>query len=219
MKRNYIILVAFMIFPFLGYAQTDTTVKTKVDTVVVTQPDTTTNPTSSSKASTGWGIKAGLNYNDINGLNYSEGYQTGYHFGIFFEWGKGLIGLQPEILFSQVGTKISDNTASDFETGKRIKLSYLQIPILVRVNLVKILTLHAGPQFGFLLNKSNNELENGTNAFKSNEFAMCFGAQVNLGNIRVYGRYNIGLTDINDLENQEEWKNQVFQLGLGLKLF
>ena len=205
MKRIYIVFVIWMILPFLGYAQTDTTAK----------------PPSTSKGSkAGFGIKAGLNYNNIEGLDYSEGYQPGYHFGCFFEFGtKKLIGFQPELLFSQAGTKISDDPGSDFETGKRIKLSYFQIPLLVRVNVAKMLTLHVGPQFGFLLNKSNNELENGTNAFKSNDFAMCLGAQVNVGNLRIYGRYNIGLSDINDLDNQEEWKNQVLQLGLGMKIF
>ena len=60
---------------------------------------------------------------------------------------------------------------------------------------------------------------NGQEAFKSGDFAMDFGAQLTFGTFRVYERYYIGLSDMSELENQESWKNQVFQLGLGIKVF
>jgi len=46
---------------------------------------------------------------------------------------------------------------------------------------------------------------------------MVLGAQVNLKVLRVYGRYNIGLQNINDFSDQQKWTNQQVQLGVGLK--
>jgi len=165
------------------------------------------------------GLKAGLNYNKISGMPLTDGYVPGFHIGAFIEMGKNTIGFQPELLFSQVGTKISDDSASNFKAGDQINLTYLQIPLLLKIKLGKTLSLHAGPQVGILMNKSKNLLENGEEAFKSGDFAMDFGAQLTFGIIRVYGRYCIGLSDISDLENQDSWKNQVLQLGLGIKIF
>jgi hypothetical protein len=47
---------------------------------------------------------------------------------------------------------------------------------------------------------------------------MIGGLQLNLSRLRVYGRYNIGLTNINDIDEKDKWKNQQIQLGLGVKL-
>lgn len=210
MKRNCTIAIIYLILPFFVLAQTDTTSKNVVDTTA--KPKTQTNGFA-------FGIKLGLNYNKIDGLEFSEGYKTGFHFGCFAEIGKGMLGFQPELVFSQAGTTISKDTASVFETGTRLKLSYIQIPLLLRLRLGKIFTLSAGPQLGFLINTNKNETESGEKAFKSTDYAMDFGAQVNFGNLRFYGRYCIGLSDISDLNDQESWKNQVFQLGLGIKVF
>ena len=212
-----------MIVPFFALAQNDTTIKSTVDTTIKTPVDTTksTANTKTKPDVHGFaiGLKFGLNYNKISGLELTEGYKPGYHFGIFAEIGKRAIGLQPEILFSQAGTRISEDTASEFEEGKRVKLSYLQIPILLRWTIGKTLTFNAGPQFGVLLNKSENTLKDGREAFKGSDFAMDFGVQLRVGNLRFYGRYNIGLNDISDLEDQGNWKNQVFQIGLGIKVY
>ena len=75
----------------------------------------------------------------------------------------------------------------------------------------------AGRQFGILLNKDDNLLQNGQQAFKSGDLSMVLGAQVNLKVLRVYGRYNVGLQNINDFSDQQKWTNQQVQLGVGLK--
>ena len=47
---------------------------------------------------------------------------------------------------------------------------------------------------------------------------MAFGAQVKIAQFRVTGRYLIGLNNINDIDNQDKWKNQVIQLSFGVAL-
>jgi hypothetical protein len=53
---------------------------------------------------------------------------------------------------------------------------------------------------------------------KTGDFSLLAGAQVKFGGIRVNGRYVIGLSNINDIDNQDKWKYSGFQLSLGLAL-
>jgi hypothetical protein len=68
------------------------------------------------------------------------------------------------------------------------------------------------------MHQNRTLLQNGGDAFKKGEFAMIGGAQFKIGPIRVNGRYVIGLNNINDIDNQDKWKSQGFQLSAGLAL-
>ncbi|RFM28774.1 porin family protein [Deminuibacter soli] len=168
------------------------------------------------------GVKGGANLGKIDGQSFNDGFKLGYQLGGFAEidFSKSL-GIQPEVLFSQTNTKTA-STASDVTNGiitnDNKSLNYLSIPVLLRINAGNLLTFHVGPQFSVLLNNHETVLENGKDAFKSGDFAAVLGAQVNLGTFRVYGRYNIGLSNISDIDNSGKWKNQQIQLGVGIKL-
>jgi hypothetical protein len=100
----------------------------------------------------------------------------------------------------------------------KVKLNYLTIPLLLNINANKFVTLQLGPQFGVLMNKNNTLVQNGQNAFKGNDFSMLGGLQLNISHIRIYGRYAVGLNNLNDIDNKEKWKSQSVQLGVGLTL-
>jgi hypothetical protein len=89
---------------------------------------------------------------------------------------------------------------------------------MLNYKLANILTLQAGPQFGILISQDKNLLENGSDAFKSGDFSVAGGAQINISKLRLSGRYFVGLNDIGDIQDQAKWKNQGFQLSLGLAL-
>jgi hypothetical protein len=55
-------------------------------------------------------------------------------------------------------------------------------------------------------------------AFKSGDFSMLAGVQLKVLAFRIYGRYAIGLTNINEIPNQDAWKSRTLQLGIGLGL-
>ena len=82
----------------------------------------------------------------------------------------------------------------------------------------KILTFQVGPQFGILINKEKDLLKNGQEAFKSGDFSMLGGVQLNIGGAKLGGRYVVGLSNINDIDNKEKWKNQGFQLYVGFRI-
>ena len=131
------------------------------------------------------------------------------------------LGIQPEVLFNQTNTTIESDASDIYNlalNGQKKTLNYLSIPVLLRINAGKLLTLHLGPQYSILMNSHETILENGMDAFKSGDFAAVLGAQVNLGSLKIYGRYNIGLNNINDIDNKDKWKNQQIQLGLGFRL-
>jgi hypothetical protein len=47
---------------------------------------------------------------------------------------------------------------------------------------------------------------------------MVTGLQLNLLMLRIYGRYNIGLKNINNIDQRDKWTSQQLQVGLGIKL-
>ncbi len=167
-----------------------------------------------------FGIKAGANGDKISGQAFKEGYNLSYHLGGFAEIDlTKKIGIQPELLWSQSTTSKASGLDAIYQTlPNDVKLDYLQIPILLRYNVNNMFTLLAGPQFSVLVNHKNNLLQNGEAAFKQGDFAMVLGGQFNLKMLRVYGRYNIGLQNINDYGDKNKWTNQQIQLGVGIRL-
>ncbi len=169
------------------------------------------------------GVKLGTSLNKVEGQSFNDGFDMSYHLGGFAEidfnkkW-----GIQPEVLWNQTYGRRSnfDNLypmAVNPNGSEKIKLNYLSIPILLRYNIGNIFTLNAGPQFGILLDEDKTLLNNGESAFKNGDFSLVLGGQLNFNFLRVYGRYNIGLKNINDISDQEKWTNQQIQLGLGLR--
>jgi Outer membrane protein beta-barrel domain len=166
------------------------------------------------------GFKGGANINKIDGKSFSDEFSYGYHIGGFFTLGGKKFSIQPEVLFNQVNVDTSSQFSSVYKFNQvdKVKLKYLSIPILLNYRPVKFLTLQAGPQFGILMNKSNTLVENGRDAFKSGDFSMLGGVQVNISHLKIYGRYAVGLSNLNDIDNQEKWKSQGFQVGVGFTL-
>lgn len=169
------------------------------------------------------GIKLGTNVNKITGKSFKEQFTYGYHVGAFTEIKlSNKFYLQPEVIFNQINA----DTSSDFKklynvtasTVSGIKLNYLSIPILLQLKINKFLSINAGPQFGILINQNNSFLQNGKDAFKQGDFSMQGGVQLKFAGIRVYGRYVVGLQNLNDIDNQDKWKNQSIQIGVGLAI-
>jgi hypothetical protein len=68
------------------------------------------------------------------------------------------------------------------------------------------------------MNQNKNLVQNGKDAFKSGDFSLAGGLQLNLLKFRVYGRFIGGVTDLNNLGNNDTWKASMIQIGVGLAL-
>lgn len=166
------------------------------------------------------GFKGGANINKLTGKSFSDEFSYGYHVGGFVSVGFKKFAIQPEILFNQINVDTSSNFSTVYKFNKvdKVQLRYLSVPILLNYKPIKFLTLQAGPQFSILTNKSKTLVENGRDAFKSGDLSLLGGAQVNIGHINIYGRYAVGLSNLNDIDSKEKWKSQSFQVGVGLTL-
>lgn len=159
------------------------------------------------------GPKAGVNILKIDGKSFNEEFRFGYNLGAFAEinfnkkW-----GIQPEVMWNQTNTRTTSEFSEIYPTStsdiKNVKLNYLSIPLLLNYRPIKLLTLQAGPQFAILMDQDKNLLQNGREAFKKGDFSMVAGAQLNLGGVKLGGRYVVGLSNINDIDNQDKWKSR-----------
>ena len=177
------------------------------------------------------GLKAGPNFAKINtdasaGENYKN--RTGFHGGAFVLIKATKIGVQPEIIFSQQGSKVqvnSQNLESNF--------SYVNIPIIIKLYTVAGINLQAGPQFGFItsaetpiedqLNPGSYKVQDVKDKMKSSDVTAAFGLGWDLPfGLTIDARYNLGLSKIwkeaPNTQQTTDAKNQVFQLSLGYKL-
>jgi hypothetical protein len=165
------------------------------------------------------GVKAGADIHKIDGKSFKDEFSYGYHLGGFADIGlTKKWGIQPELLFSQVNVDTSSNFSSvyKFDNVSKVQLKYLKIPILVNFNPNPFVSLQVGPQFGIMMDKEKNLVQNGQSAFSGGDFSMLGGLQLNISKIKIYGRYAVGLSNINDIDNREKWRNQNVQVGIGL---
>lgn len=196
MKSNLLLLIAFVLFAQVSMAQFNI------------------------------GFKAGANLTKIDGRSFKEEFNTGYLLGGFATIGLGnKFALQPEVLFNQTKTRtdtsinqIPNQAFTSFKNGD-VKLDYLSIPVLLNYKFIgNFLSLQAGPQFGILINKDKNLLDNGRTAFDRGDFSMVGGAQIKISKFVGSARYVVGLNNINDLDDKNKWKNQAIQLAVGVSL-
>jgi hypothetical protein len=172
-----------------------------------------------------FGPKVGANLGKIEGAGFSDNYTLGYHAGGFFDIGfNQKWSIMGELLFNQLNSDtargfnaIYNNfTRQDFQNPQ---LNYLSIPLLLSFKPGKLLSFHAGAQYGILIDKSKDVIANGESAFKNGDLSVLAGVQLHLLGFRIYGRYAVGLNNINDLSDSKEWKTSAIQLGLALELF
>lgn len=170
------------------------------------------------------GIKGGPNFANLNVSDANATYnsRSGWHAGAFALIKLSKIGIQPEILFSQQGSKIKFNSQN-----LKANYSYLNIPIIVKLYTVAGINLQVGPQFGFLT-KAESDYNPVTNtptnkqdfkdAYKKSDVGLALGAGWDLPfGLTVDARYNLGLSKVDD-EAANSTKNQVWQISLGYKL-
>lgn len=171
----------------------------------------------------GIGIKGGPNFarldaNSSLASNYSS--RTGWHAGAFVLFRGERIGFQPEIIFSQQGSKFDYSGTPDLKSN----FSYVNIPLILKLYTIAGINLQVGPQIGFLT-KAEWETPSGTedikDDLKSTDISLGLGVGWDLPfGLSLDARYNLGLNDnassgapVTDL------KNQVIQISAGYKLF
>lgn len=189
-----------------------------------------------------FGVKAGYNYSTLSGETSSistiEGL-SGFYIGGLVELPiSNMLSIQPELIFSRQGVDLRQglkNLSIRTDTSE-IRLDYLNIPVMAKVNLGPIF-LEGGVQFGFLVNKpkvdsyiANVYLRNllDKDSYNSFDFGVGAGLGVKLNqHFFVETRYTYSLTNVFDpndkhfksslISDRDNFKNSVFSIGLGMK--
>ncbi len=168
------------------------------------------------------GIKGGATVYKIDGVSFSDEFNWGYHLGGVAElmWSKQW-GIQPEVLFNESNTKTGysfDTLYRSVNPGtlKDVKLNFISIPVLLTWRPSPFISFQAGPNFSVMMSKDRTLLQDGAEAFKSGSVSLIGGIQLNILSFRIYGRYGMGLTNLNNIDTQDKWKSRGGQLGVAM---
>ncbi len=178
-----------------------------------------------------FGVKAGANFSNIikdDGNNsFKTDYLVGYHAGITLDIKlTNNLAFTPEALYSTKGYK-STTAVGEFTQATH----FIDIPILASVKLGGGLNLVAGPQVSFLMSTKNTFetgfgtaqqqiIEDDADRFKKSLVGGVVGFRYDFSNkLGLNGRYALDFQKNNENGTSQtpEYKNQVFQVGLGLK--
>lgn len=165
------------------------------------------------------GIKGGYNLSSVSFDGTSETDKLhGFHLGVFVESYIGNhLSIQPEILYSQQGYKIIDNSGTYTQ-----KLDYLNVPLMLKLYPVKSFFLEAGPQIGFSISHKETfdagfVLYDTNEEFEPSNFD--WGVNVGAGfksdaGVSLGARYHLGQSDIYD---NDKPKNRIIQIYLAFE--
>lgn len=152
-----------------------------------------------------FGVKGGFNTSTLSGDGDISSL-TGFHAGVFASIDLVVIDVVPELVYSTQGAKLGNQD---------VNLNYFNVPIMARLNLLKILYVEAGPQFGFLMSAEDGG-EDIKDDIESTDISVGLGAGVELFDSFDVGlRYNFGTTDVT--KGAGDYKNNVLQIGLAYK--
>lgn len=157
-----------------------------------------------------FGVRAGFNSPSFSPGNSES--NPGVHLGAYYTIGTEFISVEPGLQFSQKGFK--DNSSGDLITER---LNYIDIPVLVRLNLLPSVNVFAGPQASALISRkreSLGETQTSTDPVRGYDIGGVLGAQVKLPlGLNAQASYDFGLTSLNYYNL--DVKNQVFKIGIG----
>jgi hypothetical protein len=174
------------------------------------------------------GARAGLNLSNVTSVN-DEGnssldWRPALVAGGFLTWrGFGWIELQPEVLYSSKGAKISEE-----ELASHLILDYVEIPVLARVSRAagsRRFYAAAGPYVGIRLRaKARTEFSGATEELdlsddlERRDFGLAIGGGVEAGRLVIDGRYTFGLSDIDALAPEgTDVKNRTVSITAGFR--
>ena len=161
------------------------------------------------------GIKFGPTFPKFSGEALDFSSRTGLHGGIFFGGNRdGVIGVQSEINWIRKQTELE---------GQNIRIDYLQVPILLRLNAgtdsANGFTVYGigGPAIDL---KIADEIEGVTldDGFEGVDVNLVFGAGIEVARIIIEGRYAKGFRRVNKLFSEfTEIKSDTFTILFGVR--
>jgi len=180
------------------------------------------------------GIKGHFNLSNFYGSDtitedYKLNWKPGFNIGPYIDFNFGNVGIQGEILYSMRGCKAEwTDTVANTNNESEFTLSYIDIPILFKLNLpvpTMGVSFYAGGLFGIKVSESTKVIVDGTeqttnsdeDIAESSDIGLVFGADLNFQGFIVDARYTLGLKKVIKEVNgyQSPYKNSMISLGIG----
>jgi outer membrane protein OmpA-like peptidoglycan-associated protein len=158
---------------------------------------------------------------EANPNNIDYDMQSGWSAGgwVNFPVSKGF-SIEPQVLYSFYRYKTNSVLPLLLNNGK---MNFVSVPVLLKFHLGDKFALTAGPQIDILASVDDKNNVAVKDDFKAASFSAFGGLEVfPHGPVTIFGRYIHGLTDMDDRAVESggsEYKNQVIQAGLKVKLF
>lgn len=153
------------------------------------------------------GVKGGVNFSnmyteDVDDNNVLTSFNAGLYASIPLT---NRLAIQPEFLYSRKGSELVYDNA--FATGKaKFKLNYIEVPVLLKINIAENFNIHAGPYFAYLINADvTNETDNGNFNFEESfdnddfnkfDYGLSAGLGFDFNSFGIGARYNYGLSTV-----------------------
>ncbi len=178
-----------------------------------------------------FGLKAGANFSNVwdsNAEDFSADGKFGFAGGVFATIPFGdLLGVQPEIMFSQKGYQSSGSVFGMPYSMKRTS-NYLEIPLLLAIRPIPAVSILIGPQFSFLLSQkdeftagtfTDEQEETFDTNIRKNRLGMHAGLDINFNHIVISPRAAIDFQDNKKDGSSEDprYKLFYFQLTVGYR--
>jgi hypothetical protein len=157
-----------------------------------------------------YGIKGGVNFANLSNdaADTKADTKTGFHLG-------GLahihltraFAIQPEIVYSTQGAEYGND---------KLKLNYINVPVLAQYMFGNGFRVQTGPQLGILTTSEwkSGHSETDVDDFSNADFSWSFGAgYLGRKGLGIDARYNLGLTDVTK-NKTTDFQNRVWQVGL-----
>ncbi len=166
------------------------------------------------------GIALGSVTNDVEDFGFSSEVDKKFRVGMMFG-GMMHMPIGDEMMLMVEAAYLQKGVKFEFE-GEELtfKTDFLQIDVLAKYMVADAFGIYAGPAMGFLLSAKEDtpigefDLKD---YMKSTEFSVSFGGQYMFGeNMIADARYNLGLTPMNDdEEDEEDMKSTTIILSVG----
>lgn len=182
------------------------------------------------------GIKAGLNASNFYTDDVTDkNMMSGFNVGIFMKAPLTKhLSLMPELYYTTKGAELTYNNSVISGTG-RFRLNYLEVPILLGINVFRNINVHAGPYVSYLLDGSAKGTSNvslfdfqkniNVDNYNRMEGGLALGAAIDIAKLSVGARYYYGMTDIGRSQQFNgvtytvpNARNSVFNIYLALAL-
>lgn len=194
-----------------------------------------TNSTTSSNGAE-FGVKGGLNFSNLYTDEVDDNNMlTSFNAGLYAKFPiTQSVAIQPEFLFSRKGAEfVYDNAFA--EGTARFKLNYIEVPVLLRLNITENFNIHVGPYFAYLIDAQvTNETDNGVFDFEENydnddfnkfDTGLTAGLGFDFESLGIGFRYNYGLSTVGKEQTVDgvtftspDAKNSNFSLYLAVPL-